>query len=172
MSLIGRTPGSGTTNGRTTIHGNLRAQFGLGISLGLMIGLLPKDSLLPWAFGLLTLIAPVNLGAALVAMVVGLCLNLALEPVAHSVGQIVLSNATVVGWMTHLNELPVFAWTRLNNSVVMGLTVIGILAFIPAYLTAHALFRDPRFSGASSSDQYIGTADDYPVVHAPTLQES
>ncbi len=172
MSLMGRIRGSAKTDGRETIRGNLRAQFGLGIALGLMIGLLPKDSLLPWAFGLLTLIAPVNLGAALAAVGAGLGLSLALEPVAHSVGQTILNDATVVSWMTQLNELPVFAWTRLNNTVVMGLTAIGTLAFIPVYLTAHAVFRGPRFSGATNADHHSGTADDYPIVHTPTLQES
>ena len=52
MSLFGRIPG------HNTITGNLRAQFGLGISLGLMIGIVPKDSLLPWAIGLFTLLLP------------------------------------------------------------------------------------------------------------------
>ena len=166
MSLFGRTPGL------VRVSQNLRAQFGLGISLGLMIGILPKDSLLPWVLGLLALIAPVNLGATLVAIVVGTLLSLTMDSFADSIGQIVLGNATVLNWMSWLTDLPGFAWTRLNNTVVMGLTTIGILASIPVYLTAHAMYRDFDFSNKSIVGPLNDQNDDFPVVHTPNLQES
>ena len=166
MSLFGRTPG------RHINTGNLRAQFGLGISLGLMIGIIPKDSLLPWAIGLFTLLAPVNLGATLIAIAIGSVLSVCMDAFAHSVGQIVLSNATALSWMVRWFELPLFAWTRLNNTVVMGLTTIGILSAIPAYLLAHAVYRDPRVPSHPSSDHQFDSSDDFPTVHSPSLQES
>jgi uncharacterized protein (TIGR03546 family) len=134
-----------------------------------MIGILPKDSLLPWAVGLFALIIPINLGATLVAIVVGCLLSLVMTPMAHSIGGIVLSNHTVLSWMTQLSDVPGFAWTRLENTVVMGMTTIGILALIPAYLTAHTAYRDSR---DSKIDRYADSTEDYPIVHTPTLQES
>ena len=166
MSLFGRTPG------RHTITGNLRAQFGLGISLGLMIGIIPKDSLLPWAIGLFTLLLPVNLGATLIAIAIGSALSICMDAFAHGVGQIVLGNATALGFLVRWFELPLFAWTRLNNTVVMGLTTIGILSAIPAYLIAHALYRDPRIPVDSNRDQHFDSTDDFPAVHTPSFQES
>jgi len=166
MSLIGRIPG------RHTITGNLRAQFGLGISLGLLIGLIPKDSLLPWAIGLFALLLPINLGATLIATAIGSVLSVIMDAFAHSVGQTVLSNATALSYLVRWFELPLFAWTRLNNTVVMGLTTIGILATIPAYLIAHALYRDPRNPDHLDSERHLDSSDDFPAVHNPTLQES
>lgn len=166
MSHIGIEPS------RWTITGNFRAQFALGISLGLMIGIVPKDSLLPWVIALFTLLLPVNLGATLVAVVVGCLVSVSIDGFAHRVGEIVLGNSTVLSFMTDLNELPLFAWNRLNNTVVMGLTTIGILVSIPAYLTAHAMYRDPRIWSDLDHDPNYETSDDYPVVHTPNLQES
>lgn len=166
MSLFGR------TLSRHTITGNLRAQFALGISLGLMIGTIPKDSLLPWALGLFTLLLPVNLGATLIAIAIGSLLSVCMDAFAHSIGQIVLSNTTALSYLVRGFELPLFAWTRLNNTVVMGLTTIGVLSAIPAYLIAHALYRVPRFPNQSSVDRSFDSSDEFPIVHAPSLQES
>ena len=166
MRLIGRVPG------RHTIIGNLRAQFGLGISLGLLIGIIPKDSLLPWAIGLFTLLLPVNLGATLVAIAIGSVLSVTMDALAHGVGQIVLGNATALSYLVKGFELPLFAWTRLNNTVVMGLTTIGILSTIPAYLIAHAIYRAPRIPDHDDFERHYDSSDDFPVVHNPTLQES
>ena len=166
MSLFGRTPG------RLNITGNLRAQFGLGISLGLLIGIIPKDSLLPWAIGLFTLLVPVNLGATLIAVAIGSVLSVSMDVFAHGIGQIVLGNATALNWLVRWFELPLFAWTRLNNTVVMGLTTIGILSAIPAYLIAHALYRDPRIPRRSNADRDLDSADDFAPVHTPSFQES
>jgi uncharacterized protein (TIGR03546 family) len=166
MILFGRTPG------RHAITGNFRAQFALGICLGLMIGLIPKDSLLPWVIGLFTLLLPVNLGATLIAVAIGSVLSFCMDAFAHSIGQIVLSNTTALSYLVEAFELPLFAWTRLNNTVVMGLTTIGILSAIPAYLIAHALYRDPRIPKHSTSDQSFDPSEEFPVVHTASLQES
>ena len=166
MSLFGRIPG------HNTITGNLRAQFGLGISLGLMIGIVPKDSLLPWAIGLFTLLLPVNLGATLVAIAIGSVLSVSMDGLAHSVGQIVLNSSTVFSYLVAWFELPLFAWTRLNNTVVMGLTTIGFLSMIPAYLIAHALYRDPRIHSHLDTQRELDSPSYFPIVHTPTLQES
>lgn len=166
MSLFGK------TLGHHTITGNLRAQFALGISLGLMIGIVPKDSLLPWAIGLFALLLPVNLGATLVAIAIGSVLSVSMDALAHSVGQIVLNSSTVFSYLVTWFELPLFAWTRLNNTVVMGLTTIGILSMIPAYLIAHALYRDPRIHSHSNPLREPDSPSEFPIVHAPTLQES
>ena len=95
-----------------------------------------------------------------------------MDAFAHSVGHTVLSNATALSYLVRWFELPLFAWTRLNNTVVMGLTTIGILATIPAYLIAHALYRDPRIPDYLDTEGHLDSSDDFPAVHTPTLQES
>ena len=144
MSLFGK------TSDANRIGGNARAQFGLAVSLGLMIGLLPKDSLLPWAVGLIALIAPINLGAGLVALAVGACLSLTLDSTAHFVGQIGLRQPDRPQLDDPIKRL---AWLRLGSIEqhrCNGSDHDQHFGIDPRLLdTAHAAYRDRRFLDAS-----------------------
>ena len=108
-------------------------QLATGISIGMVIGLLPKDSLLPYCIIVLLLVTRANLLCAACAALVFSWLSPFLDPVSHTVGVSVLTFAPLEPVWALLIQMPVMPWTRFDNSIVMGSLVIGLLAAYPLY---------------------------------------
>lgn len=130
------------TTFRSSIQGmDSPHQLAAGVALGLIIGLIPKDSLLPYIGVAILLASRANLLTAALAAVAGSLVSGLLAPSSHLLG----------GWILHLSfvqsqgaswlELPLVSWTRFNNTVVMGSLAIGLLAAVPIYLISKNFFR-------------------------------
>ncbi len=116
-------------------------QLALGVCLGILIGLLPKDSLLCYAIVVLLILSTANLLCGLISSIGFSFVGLFLDPWSHQVGQFVLNYEPLVTTWTWLSALPVMPWTRFNNTVVMGSLVIGLAAFIPIYFVSYYVFE-------------------------------
>ena len=117
-----------------TIRGiDAPSQLAAGISLGMVVGLLPKDSLLPYCLIALLLFTRANLLCAAFATIVFGWLGPLLDPVCHTIGVSVLTFAPLESTWAWLIQLPVVPWTRFDNSIVMGSLVLGLLAAYPLY---------------------------------------
>lgn len=127
---------------------NSPAQVGMGIAVGMLIGLIPKDSLLVWAVGLLVFGTTINLLATSISAFCFMWIGYLLDPVSHQVGNLILTQSSLQATFLWLYEQPVIPWTRFNNTVVMGSLAIGIISFFPVYLISQSAFRRiaPRFN--------------------------
>ena len=129
-----------------SISQNLRSfdssrQLALGLAMGVLIGLLPKDNLV-FAGLLVCLIAS---GASLLTgAVAGFIVTFAAattEPWAIQVGELLFQRDWIVAGISDFMQMPVAPWTRLDDSLVAGELVIGITMFLPIYLVSYYVFE-------------------------------
>ncbi len=117
-------------------------QLALGLTLGMMIGLIPKDSLLPFGIGLFALLTNANLLTLLVSGLVFSSVGPLADPISHPLGHWVLTYAPFEPAWIWLCQVPVVPWTRFTNTVVMGSLVLGVASSIPVYALSAQLFHN------------------------------
>lgn len=114
-------------------------QTAWGFALGMMVGLLPKGTLLAVMLATLLCALSVNRTAGLLAIGVFSYLGWAIDGFAHRLGAIVLLWEPARDAFTSLYDMPLGPWIGFNNTVVMGQLLIGIYLFYPAYRLAHVV---------------------------------
>lgn len=121
-------------------------QLALGVMLGMVVGLLPKDSLLPYFFVVVTVLSNANLLTALISGVVFSWISPHLDSVTHPIGLWVLTFDPLESFWIQLVELPWVAWLRIENTVVTGSLTLALLLCLPMHAISHQLFD--RFGSA------------------------
>jgi uncharacterized protein (TIGR03546 family) len=111
----------GTVRGFDTPH-----QLGLGMTFGVIVGLLPKDSLLPYAIGMIAILTTANLLCFGIGVVLAAIASPNFDGLSHPIGQWFLTFDPIESSLAVLYNLPVLPWTRFNNTVVMGSLILGI----------------------------------------------
>jgi uncharacterized protein (TIGR03546 family) len=122
-------------------------QLALGVMLGLMIGLIPKDSLLVYLIAAMAILTNANLFAIGCSAVLFSWIGPMLDPFTHSIGLWVLTFDPFEMMIARIYNLPFAPWTRIENTVVTGSFVLSLLLAIAFYPVAEMLFQ--RF-GASA----------------------
>lgn len=108
-------------------------QLACGVALGMLIGLVPKDNLTAVVLGVLLLMLRTNLAVAALSAFCFSCIGGWADPLTHRIGYWLLTRPSLQGFYAGLFELPVIPWTRLNNTVVAGNLVFGLVLFYPVY---------------------------------------
>jgi uncharacterized protein (TIGR03546 family) len=129
-------------------------RLALGATFGMMIGLIPKDSLFVWILGVLMMITTANIASAIGGGFLFSWIGHFLDPFTHKLGGLLLTADGLEPAWTWLYELPVMPWTRFNNTVVLGSLVLGMVVAVPFYLIANRFFRT---TGARIHDWSRGT---------------
>ena len=111
-------------------------QLAAGFTLGMMIGILPKNNLIAMSLCVLIFSLRVNRGLALVAAVLFSCLGTSIDPFAHKVGLTVLNYEPMQACYAAVFNLPLGPWLSFNNTVVMGSLCIGLYLAYPTYWTS------------------------------------
>lgn len=117
------------------------SQIALGICLGSLVGLLPKDSLLPWAIGCLAIISPANLTSTAIFAILCSLIGSSLDWLAHPIGLSILTHSSLQTLFARLQELPIVPWMRFENTVVTGLLAIGLISLLPLFLFGYLVAR-------------------------------
>lgn len=104
----------------TLKDGATPAQIALGFVLGWMIGMIPGWPVQVWAVILLLLILQANLGMAFVGMAFASALAWIFDPLLDALGASILGAEALHGIFTTMYNLPPWALTRFNNTVMMG----------------------------------------------------
>lgn len=126
----------GTVRGFDTPH-----QLGLGMAFGVAVGLIPKDSLLPYAIGVIAILSTANLLCFAIGLIAAHIVSPLLDHLTHLIGSWFLTfNPLEPMWAT-LIEWPLVPWTRFNNTVVMGTLILGILLAVPVYTMTRMVSR-------------------------------
>jgi uncharacterized protein (TIGR03546 family) len=116
-------------------------ELALGVAFGVLIGIMPKDSAIPWLIALAFLLSRGNLLCGFVAAIALSVVGPLIDGWSDKMGMALLSieslQSTYSAWM----ELPWVAWTRFNNTVVAGSFAIGVIAGLPVYLLSQIFFR-------------------------------
>ena len=116
-------------------------ELALGVAAGVLIGLIPKDSAIPWVLGLVLILSRGNLLCGIVAAVSASLISPALDGITDRMGASLLSLEFMQSQYAAWIEVPWMAWTRFNNTVVAGSLFLGALAALPVYLLSQEFFR-------------------------------
>jgi uncharacterized protein (TIGR03546 family) len=128
-------------------------QLAWAAAFGLLLGIVPHGNLL--AVGLLVVVLSLKINhamAGLTAIATAFLLATRLDPIAHMVGETVLTHPRVSPIAVTAWQLPLVPWTDLNNTVVMGSLLIGSAALIPVFIVTYPIFRllAPKANAAES----------------------
>lgn len=125
----------GTVKGFDSPH-----QLALGAAFGMCAGIIPKDSLFPYAIGMIALLTTANIVCIAMSALVVSWISPLLDPISHKIGTYVLTLDSLEPTWTALFQLPVMPWTRFENTVVTGSLCLGILLAVPVYSLSYYCF--------------------------------
>ncbi len=130
-------------------------QIALAVALGVMLGLVPKANLLALVLVLALFLVRCNLGFGILAAALVSLAMPRLDVLADSLGAKLLAKASVVNLEVTLFQYPLFAWTALNDTVVLGSVAMGVIAFLPVYLVVFFVCRAvlPKKKAGQSAPQ-------------------
>ncbi len=106
------------------------------VSCGVLLGFMPKDNLLWYILFIFILFMNIQRGAYALSILLGASLTVFLDPLFDSVGYSILTVESVKPYYASLLDIPFVAFTKFNNTVVMGSFVCGVAAYIPLYVLA------------------------------------
>lgn len=116
-------------------------QLALGFSLGMVIGLVPKDNLTAVMLLFILASTKVNLCSASLATILFSWLSILLDPLSHLIGRNVLCYPSLQDFWRSVYQMPLAPWTDFNNTVVMGSLILGLCLFYPVYRLTRPLFE-------------------------------
>lgn len=106
------------------------------VSCGVLLGFMPKDNLLWYILFIFILFMNIQRGAYALSILLGAAFTVFLDPLFDSVGYSILTVESMKPYYASLLDIPFVAFTKFNNTVVMGAFVCGVAAYIPLYVLA------------------------------------
>ncbi len=137
-------------------------QVAVGIALGMMIGLVPKGNLVAVSLAFLLFGLRVNVGAGLLAAFLVSLWSPRIDQLTHGLGIRVLNVPWVFQHLAAWFDMPLVAWTSLNNTVVMGGLLLGAMLFYPVFHLSELLLSQVRALGSASSACFAGSLSEPP----------
>lgn len=113
-------------------------RIAMGFAIGAAIGLIPKDNLTVLALIVLLFAVRVNILAGVVGAVLFSFAGHLMTPFLDHLGASLLSVIPLQDFYERLSESPFGAWSRLNNTVVVGGLLVGLLQLLPLYWVVQA----------------------------------
>ena len=112
--------------------------YALAIAIGMVIGVVPKFSIVPWLVVLSGLILPTNLIALVVSAIAFSFIGPLFDTQSHWLGATLLGHQSLETFWKNLFSFQYSIWLQLHNSVVLGSTLIAIAAIIPTYVISRS----------------------------------
>ena len=127
---------------RTSVRGfDTSRQLAMGVAIGMMIGLVPKDSVFVYLFALVLLLSTSNLLTGLISTFCFSWIAPLLDPITNSIGHFFLTIEGLGQAFARLNEIPLIPWTRFENTVVTGSVLLGLILLLPTYAISKQIFE-------------------------------
>ena len=116
-------------------------QLAWAVAFGLLLGIVPHGNLL--ALGVLIVVLSLKLNHAMAGLTaIGATFAATIvDPYSHQLGEFVLTHPRVSETAASAWQLPLMPWTDLNNTVVMGSFLIGVVALVPVFVITYPFFR-------------------------------
>jgi uncharacterized protein (TIGR03546 family) len=136
----------------------------IGFALGMMVGLIPKGNLVAILLATILFSSRASLLAGGLATAVFSWVGMLTDPLAHRIGLAILTRESWQPLWTRLYELPVVPWSGLNNTVVLGNLLLGLVLAYPMYRLSRGGFERHREKilkrfEATKADKVLGIAD-------------
>ncbi|QDS88871.1 hypothetical protein EC9_30660 [Rosistilla ulvae] len=134
------------------------------MALGVLLGVVPKGNLAALMLVFVVLILRVNHAMAAVTAVAVSFAAVLFDPFTHQLGQWVLEQPALQGFYAWSWQQPLIPWTDLNNTVVMGSLLFGLMTLFPTYSLTLPLFR-------AIAKEKPGTAEDADVRQTTSVSD-
>jgi uncharacterized protein (TIGR03546 family) len=109
-------------------------QIAMGFVFGMIIGLTPFWSFHNLILIVLLVILNINIASAIFSFIIFTAIAYLIDPLFHSFGFVLLVDMEgLKDFWTWLVHLPILAWSRYNNTVVIGSLVCALIAALPVY---------------------------------------
>jgi uncharacterized protein (TIGR03546 family) len=115
------------------VASNSPGQLAAGFTLGMIIGLVPKNNLIALSLCVLLFSLRCNKGLALLAAVLFAYVTTWTDPFAHKLGLAVLSMPSMQANYASAFALPLGPWVGFHNTVVLGSLVLGLYVSYPVF---------------------------------------
>jgi uncharacterized protein (TIGR03546 family) len=112
-------------------------EIAFAFSFGILLGLLPKDNLLAAAVAVIFFLSCSNLITGVIIAVIVSFFSPFYDPLAHRIGLEILTSDFGQQWGAGLFRYPLVPWTMLDNTVVAGSFITGLVLFLPVWLAAY-----------------------------------
>ncbi len=110
-------------------------------SIGVMLGLMPKDNALWYILFVFFLFVRINKGFYFIVMILVSQIAWALDPFFDSIGYSVLTLSPFEGLFSTLIEIPFVGFTRFNNTIVTGSFLTGLVLYVPVFILSIFLVK-------------------------------
>ncbi len=121
-------------------NGNVNpAEIAHAFACGAILGLMPKNNLLWYLVMVFILFIRINKPAYLVMILIGSAVSPAFDGLFDRIGYAFLTIPSLAPVFGTLLDIPFVAFTKFNNTVVMGSFLCGLALYIPLYFAGRAL---------------------------------
>jgi uncharacterized protein (TIGR03546 family) len=121
------------------------SQIAGGFVFGMVIGIISLNSLFAPVVILFIIILNVNVTSAIFAALIFRLIAFIIDPFLHSLGYWVLVDVSALaGAWEFLYNIPIFPYTRFNNTVVMGGLILSVVLLYPVFKGISVLIRNYR----------------------------
>ena len=114
------------------------------VSIGVLLGFMPKDNALWYLLFVLFLFVHVHKGAFLLSILAASLLARLFDPLFDAIGYAVLTFSPLEPVYAALLDIPFVAFTKFNNTVVAGAVVSSLILYIPVYILTRILIKSWR----------------------------
>jgi uncharacterized protein (TIGR03546 family) len=149
------------------LGGSTPRQVAAGVTLGMILGLVPKENLIAvWLCAMLFMLR-VHKGFAVAAAVVFSLASPWVDSFMHKLGVIVLSIDALQPAYAWLYHLPLGPWLGFHNTVVTGALLVGLYFAYPVHwLVSAACSRlQPDATGAGAREPGAKRWESYPQTN-------
>jgi uncharacterized protein (TIGR03546 family) len=108
-------------------------ELAAGMTIGMIIGLVPKGNLIALSLCVLLFSLRVNKGLAITTAALFSCVNGVIDPFLHKVGLAVLSMHPLQASYACLFNMPLGPWIGFHNTVTSGALLVGLYVAYPFY---------------------------------------
>jgi uncharacterized protein (TIGR03546 family) len=129
------------------------------VCLGVLLGLMPKNNALWYIFMVFILFLRINKGALILFTALFTLIAPVFDTHLDTIGYTILMFPKAVPVYRMLLDIPFVAFTKFNNTVVMGSIALSLAAYIPLYVLARLfikLWRTLIIPGIVNSAVYKG----------------
>ena len=110
-------------------------------ALGMLLAFVPKGNLLWIILFILTFFLRINRGTFFLSIILGSIFIPLVDPLFDTTGYYILTHPALTPTFAKLLDTPFVAFTRFNNTIVMGGLAWGIVLYIPFYILARIFIR-------------------------------
>lgn len=111
-------------------------EIACAVSLGMILGFMPKDNALWYILTVIFIFLRIQRGTLAIFTFLFALLAPCFDNLFDTVGYAILTNQTAGSFFAFLLNIPFVAFTKINNSIVIGSLTCSLILFIPVYFIA------------------------------------